>query len=278
MTATEVRVSTRWLRLREPADASARARGLVEPLARRPPGGTTRVVHDLGCGDGAMSRWLAPQLGGPQHWVLHDRDPDLLAVAAADPPLTSADGAAVTLETRCGDITRLGPRDLAGATLVTASALLDMFTADEVERFVAVCVMAGCPALVTLSVTGGARLDPPDPLDPVLAAAFDDHQRRTTGGRTLLGPDAVHAAVRAFGRHGWQVETRRSPWRLGSRHPALLTEWLDGWAGAAREQSPELAPAAADHLARRGGEILAGRLTATVPHLDLLARPPGDER
>ena len=33
-----------------------------------------------------MGRWLAPLLDGPQHWVLHDRDPDLLGVAAHDRP------------------------------------------------------------------------------------------------------------------------------------------------------------------------------------------------
>ena len=55
------------------------------------------MVHDLGCGTGAMGRWLAPLLPGPQHWVLHDRDADLLALAAADAPGPAADGAAVTV-------------------------------------------------------------------------------------------------------------------------------------------------------------------------------------
>ena len=32
------------------------------------------VIHDLGGGSGAMGRWLAPRLPGPQHWVVHDRD------------------------------------------------------------------------------------------------------------------------------------------------------------------------------------------------------------
>ncbi len=44
------------------------------------------MIHDLGGGTGAMGRWLAPMLRGPQHWVVHDRDADLLAVAAATPP------------------------------------------------------------------------------------------------------------------------------------------------------------------------------------------------
>ena len=164
-----------WLALREPADAAARAPDLVERLSVRP----GAVIHDLGSGTGSMARWLAPRLPGPQHWILYDRDADLLRRAAADLP------AAVTVETRQRDITRLTAADLAGADLVTASALLDMLTADEVERMVAAC--AGIPTLLTLSVTGRVELTPADPLDAEISAAFNAHQRRTVGGRTLLG-------------------------------------------------------------------------------------------
>src|SRR5205807_1375585 len=69
------------------------------------------VIHDLGCGTGAMGRWLAPLLPGPQRWVLHDLDADLLEIAAADPPSPAADGAEVTVEAKQSDITRLNPAD-----------------------------------------------------------------------------------------------------------------------------------------------------------------------
>ena len=222
-----------------------------------------------------MGRWLAPLIDRPQHWVLHDRDSDLLEVAQGDPPLPGAAGAAVTLETRQDDLTRLGPDALAGASLVTASALLDMLTLAELGRVVRSCVAAACPVLLTLSVTGGARLTPEDPLDAVLAAAFDDHQRRTTAGRTLLGPDAARTAVAAFEALGARVEVRPSPWRLGADHGALAAQWLDGWVGPAVEQRPELAAASAAYVARRRTDLQHGRLAVTVPHLDLLAVPPG---
>ena len=86
MTVEGIRVSRRWLALREPADAAARAPDLVENLRPHHPETGPRVIHDLGGGTGAMGRWLAPLLPGPQHWVVHDRDADLLEVAAADPP------------------------------------------------------------------------------------------------------------------------------------------------------------------------------------------------
>ena len=125
-----------------------------------------------------MARWLAPQLPGPQHWVMYDRDADLLARAAVDVPPLTADGSPVTVETRQRDITRLGQRDLAGASLITASALLDMLTAAEVERIARSCVEAGCVVLLTISVIGDVSLTPSDPLDDAIASAFNEHQRR----------------------------------------------------------------------------------------------------
>ncbi|MDP9241056.1 MAG: class I SAM-dependent methyltransferase [Actinomycetota bacterium] len=273
MTAAPVRVGLPWLGLRETADAAARASDLVDQIRRYLPGGSRTVIHDLGCGTGSMGRWLAPQLTGTQHWILYDRDAELLAYTAADLPAVAADGGAVSIETRQRDITRLDPGDLAGASLITASAVLDMMTAEELERFVLSCAHASCPALVTLSVVGRVELTPADPLDERFAGAFNAHQRRTTGGRRLLGPDAVGAAVDAFARLGADVLVRPSPWRLGAAQAALTVEWFTGWVGAACEQQPELIAVAAAYAGRRLAEAAAGRLNVMVDHQDLLARP-----
>lgn len=296
MTEVEVRVSPQWLELREPADAAARSTALVSTLATALEGPTLEgaaltirdrwgesvshrrvVVHDLGSGSGSMGRWLAPLLPGPQHWVLHDRDPELLSGAVADPPPATTNGGAVTVETRLGDITRLAPEDLIGASLVTASALLDMLTAAEIGRLVGSVVAAACPALLTLSVTGRITLGPSDPLDAVLEAAFNDHQRRTLGDRDLLGPDAARVAADSFRAVGWGVELAASPWRLDTHSADLAAEWLEGWVGAACEQRPELGDIGASYLARRRLELERG-LVVTVQHVDLLALPPGGGR
>ena len=269
MIAEEIRVSREWLALREPADAAARAGDLVEHL----PATGLHVIHDLGCGTGAMGRWLAPLLPGPQHWVVHDRDADLLEVAAAEPPGAAAGGAAVTVEAKHSDLTRLRRGDLAGATLITASALLDLLTGDELAGLITVCADAGCPVLLTLSVVGRVDLVPADPLDSRVAAAFDAHQRRTTERGRLLGPDAVAFAVGSFGRLGAEVLVRPSPWRLGASHAGLATEWFTGWLSAACEQQPELAAETAAYARRRLAEVASGQLAVTVDHADLLILP-----
>jgi hypothetical protein len=220
-----------------------------------------------------MGRWLAPRLPGPQHWVLHDRDTDLLELATAEPPGRAADGATVTLEAKPSDITRLAPDDLAEATLVTASALLDMLTAEELAALVTACSSTKCPILLTMSVVGRVELTPPDPLDRRVAAAFDDHQRRTTERGRLLGPDAVGLAVRELGRLGGQVFVRPSPWFLGASEAELAAQWFIGWMGAARERRPELTAQIDSYRCRRLAQAETGRLAVRVEHADVLALP-----
>ena len=273
MTTDGIRVSRAWLALREPADAAARAPDLVEPLVRRLGAPGRWVIHDLGCGTGAMGRWLAPLLPGPQHWVVHDRDADLLEVAAADLPGLAADGAAVTVEAKRSDINRLHQRDLAGATLISASALLDLLTEEELAGLITVCAGAACPILLTLSVVGRVGLSPADPLDRRVACAFDAHQRRPTERGRLLGPDAVPFAVEELGRLGADVLVRPSPWRLGALQADLAAEWLTEWVAAACEHQPELAAETEVYARRRLAQAAAGQLAVTVDHADLLALP-----
>jgi hypothetical protein len=258
VSAEGVRVSPEWLLLREPADAAARSAELVERLRRRLAKASPLLIHDLGGGSGAMGRWLAPRLAGQQHWVVHDRDAGLLELAVATDP------AAVTVEARRSDITRLTPHDVAGASLITASALLDLLTAEGLVRMLRVCT--GRPMLLTLTVVGRVILNPADPLDARIGAAFNAHQRR--GG--LLGPDAVATAVKELGA---EVLVRPSPWRLDAAHPDLTAEWFGGWVAAACEQDPALAAEAGAYRDRRLAQAAAGELAVTVDHADLLVLP-----
>ncbi|WP_409462395.1 class I SAM-dependent methyltransferase [Amycolatopsis sp. GA6-003] len=233
-----------WLRLREPADSAARAADLVALLPASP-----AVIRDLGCGTGAMGRWLSCRLPKPQRWILHDQDPRLLEIAARGLPVE------IDVETEQADVTRL---NLTGTSLVTASALLDLLTQEEIQRLVKSCVDARSPALFTLSVTGSAQLAPPDPQDEALNNAFNAHQRR--GGK--LGPDAAAFTAAEFEKHGWTVHSRPSPWRLGPEHRDLIDTWYRGFIAAAREQEPGLAVPEDRQLTE-----------VTVHHQDLLALP-----
>jgi hypothetical protein len=265
-----------WLYLREPADAAARATELLDPLRKHLP--EDFVVRDLGCGTGSLGRWLAARLPRAQRWILHDHDTELLTHARTNLPRTALDGSPVDVVAEQRDVTALRAADLAGTSLVTASALLDLLTRDEITALATAVVEAGCAALLMLSVTGKVELSPADPLDPAVTAAFNAHQRRVTeDGRRLLGPNAVDVAATAFRRLGATVVRADSAWRLGPDQAELQRQWLEGWVGAAVEQLPQLRPVADVYLQRRLEMAAAGELHAVIHHGDLLVLPPSLE-
>ena len=207
MIVERTRVSGEWLDLREPADAAARNPELVQHLRRHLPSTGCLVIHDLGCGTGSMGRWLAPLLPGPQHWVLHDRDEDLLDVAAAEPPGPAADGARVSVETRPSDVTRLRPGDLADASLVTASALLDLLTRDELDAVDRRLHESGMPG-------------PPEPLRRRSRRSRPGGSAGLPRRRRVRRPPAPHDGTRPPARPGRRRRRRRgipSAGRRGAR-------------------------------------------------------------
>ncbi len=133
--------------------------------------------------DGPLARGAVART---QHWVMYDRDDELLTLAAADPPDRASDATPVTMEARRRDITRMELVELAGAALITASALLDVMTAAELERLVAICAGADCPVLIALTVTGRVEITPAEPFDQSVTDAFNAHERRTTSVGKLL--------------------------------------------------------------------------------------------
>lgn len=264
--------SSTWLALREPVDARSRSFGLAGEVASALAGAREVTIHDIGSGTGAFPRWFAPRLTGRQRWVLHDRDLDLLGQVAARPP-TMPDGTPVPYSTRWGEISDLRPVNLADASLVTSSALLDVLTREEVEHLVALVAAVRAPALFSLTVTGQVRLSPQEPFDQDVRRAFNAHQRRLVGGRALLGPDAPSVLTSAARARGLRVAAKRTPWVLLGSDGPLLGEWLRGWLEAAVEHDPSLATEMESYRRRRMAQVRSRRLRVWVDHVDLLVRP-----
>ncbi|MEO9256467.1 MAG: hypothetical protein ABI305_13080, partial [Tepidiformaceae bacterium] len=231
------------------------------------------VVHDLGSGTGSMMRWLAPSLPGPQTWFLHDWNADLTEQAINQVRPSDRDNARISIFGRTGNLADLSPEDVAGGSLVTASALLDVLTSQEIQTIVGACVAAHTPALLSLSVTGGVHLNPRDELDMAFGNAFNAHQLRQANGRRQLGQYAAPIARGLFAEAGWQVRQSTTLWRLDHRLRGLLSEWFSGWVDAAVEQEPQLRDEADRYRHGRLAQIELGKLSAHVDHVDLLAWP-----
>jgi hypothetical protein len=264
-------VSPDWLVLRATVDDRSRSDELARTAAGLLPPGP-QVVHDLGSGSGAMMRWLAPRLPGPQRWVLHDADASILDHRDPDPVADSC-GLPVVAQPSVEPLSELNATALASATMIVASALLDVVTFAEARSIVDACEVLRVPALFSLTVTGRVELEPRLDMDERFGLAFNQHQRREYEGRRLLGPDASGVIANLFLDAGWCVDTASTPWTLTADDADLTAEWLEGWLAAAVEEQPRLGLDASDYRARRLRQLAGGDLRVTVDHEDVLAWP-----
>ncbi len=225
-------------------------------------------VLDLGSGTGANLRFLAPLLGEQQHWRLVDADPALLADGAA----RSADLAGVAVERLCLDLTDSWERlEAVKPTLVTASALLDLVSADWLERLAQRCQTWRAAVLIVLSYAGTIIWEPALADDRRVCAWLNRHQRTDKGFGPALGPKAAPALAAWLANRGYQVTLRPSPWRLGAEHAALQTALLAGWVDAAQEIAPNRAGKLTAWANQRRAWIEQGQSRLTVGHWDLFA-------
>ncbi len=281
--------SAEWLRLREPTDAASRNSELTARLIAWRRRHDALSVLDLGSGAGANFRFLAPALGGGQRWRLLDHDPALLTRAgevlrqwAAKRSMTVADqGETLVLEDDtnhcrlewlCLDLNEDWERlAVANAQLVTASALIDLVSADWLERLARRCRKWRATVLIVLSYDGTLAWQPAAEGDERVREWVNRHQRTDKGFGPALGPDAASALADLLERLGYRVDLRPSPWTLAAQDAALQTALLDGWTEAVRQIAPEPKNWLDAWSRHRRDLIERGHSHLTVGHWDLFA-------
>jgi len=270
--------SAEWLALREPYDGRARNRDVLESVAAaaKAMGDAVGVVY-LACGTGSTLRALSPRLPPRQDWRLVDNDLSLLARAAAGKAVPSVGVTRIPV-----DLTRDLEAALDGpVNLVTASALLDLVSAEWLDRLVTEVAARRLPFYAALNYDGRVMFEPVDPLDAAVVAGVNEHQQTDKGFGPALGPRAAEAAIASFETAGYAVAHGRADWHLLPRDHEIQRDILAGWAGAARETGAVSLPDAAAWLTRRRDVVAAARSTITVGHVDIFTRPIGtraDER
>jgi hypothetical protein len=267
--------SADWLALREAADHRARADDLTlaigTRLAARAETGLRAV--DLAAGTGSNVRHLLSRLPAVAHWTLVDHDAALLAQAwRLLTPLVLPLGR--SFDVRRGDLNEVAALPLDGCALVTASALLDLVSADWLRAFARRCREVGADVLCALSYDGRIECAPAHPLDERVRELVNRHQRTDKGFGPALGPDAARTATDAFRDEGYEVQTAESDWVLDASraHDAeLIAQLVDGWAGAAVAMAPAESTAIEDWRTTRVHQARAGALRCRVGHVDLSA-------
>ena len=265
-----------WLSLREPVDHRSRAAGLVPILATGRPREPLRVL-DLGAGTGSNLRYLAPRMPGPQHWTLVDHDQHLLDAA------TGPDTADRVNRVRA-DLSDLSCLDIAGADVVTGSALLDLVSEDWLRLLVDKCCRGSCRALFALTYDGSIDWRAPadgrdghESDDELVRELANLHQRQDKGFGPALGPTAGAVAHTLFQQAGYRTWLVPSPWRLGPTDMEVARTLVEGWQSAASSPGPVGEGVQVDRIGEWAGRrlhaIATGDFELCVGHVDLLAMP-----
>ena len=161
-----------------------------------------------------------------------------------------------------------GPIDL-----VTASALLDLVSAEWLERLVIETAARRLPVYAALIYEGTIGFEPADVRDGGVIDAVNRHQRSTKGFGPALGPQAAAEAIQRFERAGYAVTQGPSDWLLAPSEGEIQNEVLAGWARAARENGSAALSEILDWLTYRRDLVTAGRSSIRVGHVDFFAAP-----
>lgn len=282
--------SAEWLRLREPADAAARNQALTARLIAWRRRHDALSVLDLGSGTGTNFRFLAGALGGKQRWRLLDHDPTLLARAgetlrqwAVRRGMTASDEGETLvlkdntnhyrLEWLCLDLNEDWEQLAAvpNMRLVTASALIDLVSADWLARLARRCRQWRAALLIVLSYDGSIAWEPTTEDDERVREWINRHQCTDKGFGPALGPDAAPTLADLLERLGYRVDLRPSPWLLAAQDAALQTALLDGWTEAVRQIAPGPDTWLDDWSRHRRDLIERGHSRLSVGHWDLFA-------
>ncbi|RKE79171.1 class I SAM-dependent methyltransferase [Rhizobium sp. AG855] len=255
-----------WLALREPADRQARAKPLMDALRRHLVEETeTPSLLDIGCGTGSTYRALSSLLPANTRWQLLDYDPQLLQEAAR------RIGTSDMVTMRQHDLNDLAALPLDGVSVVTASALFDLCSADFCSRFVNRLAEQAAGLYAALNYDGVMQWSVPHPLDGAVVESFNRHQRLDKGFGPALGPDATGHLRHSLEPLGYRVMTGESPWHLGPEQQALQVELLRGIEKPVSEIGVIDASDLKSWLAFRLAAVTAQNSSCVIGHSDLLA-------
>lgn len=266
--------SADWLGLREPYDMQARNLDVLDALSTTVANHGSIAIVDLASGTGATFRSVSSRLPYLQSWRLVDHDLSLLARASSHAPAAGKDVVTIPIDIALEIEAALDePVDL-----VTTSALLDLVSADWLDRLAAEIVSRGLLLYAALTYDGRVMFEPADLIDASIVAAVNRHQGGDKGFGPALGPTAAFKAIARFRTLGYATAHGASDWSLGRQDFEIQIALLAGWATAAHESGDLELAEINSWLKRRRDHITSGRSSIRVGHIDFFACPTGTRR
>ncbi|MFK8083302.1 MAG: hypothetical protein AB8B97_23740 [Granulosicoccus sp.] len=283
--------SESWLALREPADHLARDTALGDSLSFWFKQQAAQNIVEMGAGTGSNLRYLMPKLGQDQRWLLLDNDavlfdrlPEILRSWAGTHNvhfscvddlirLEHADFSATVVRKVVNLASQLDEVSLDNVQLITASALLDLTSAQWLSTLAKKIYSSECACLFALNYDGKIRWRPEIDADGTISKLLNEHQLNDKGFGTAKGPDAGKYFAQALTQLGRRVAIGQSDWVIQPQSDQLQLAIIDGWAPAAREQADKADDLISAWHTERKLSINQQNSTLVVGHIDILSLP-----
>ncbi|MEA2944758.1 MAG: hypothetical protein QOI40_88 [Alphaproteobacteria bacterium] len=261
--------SAQWLALREPYDLAARSAAVRDAVAEAFRDQTAIAVVDLACGMGSTLRAVGAHLPPRQSWRLVDNDLSLLARASAlgRPPQVTVVAKPVDLA-RDLELALEGPLDL-----IATSALLDLVSAEWLDRLIVEAGARRLPIYAALTYDGRTTIEPGVSFDSEILAGFNRHQHTDKGFGPALGPTAAAQAVERLRHFGYSLAQAPSDWVFGPADREIQDALFAAWAELALLTTTMTSDEVARWLAQRCDHLAQGRSRLRIGHVDIFARP-----
>lgn len=290
---TDTQFATDWLEERYRFDVAARNPSVEAACLQYFSKATDIRIIDIGAGSGANLVYLADKLPPLQHWALLDLNPKLLKAARtriknwgiAKGYEVSEHGDQISLERPArrievqlvhGSMLKLAKIfNLSSYHLATASAVLDLLTADMADQLLKTLHTHRLALLATLNYQQ-MEYFPREKADKRFIKQYEEHMQREQDFGRALGPACVAHLQQVYqnlptgtfqmGPSRWQIEPSDQDMHLHLLH--FLEKSLISL--PANQQSPQ---ALHEWLDRKRAFLQARQLRLTVEHQDCFAAP-----
>lgn len=227
-----------WLTERFPFDSKARNRYVEKNFLKYLSSFPTPVLVDLGCGNGANTKYFIERIPMNHTWILVDNDVNLLLHALdnlrqlegyqvteltqKDGLILEKDGKQITVEVACGSLLELDQLiHLPNVDLVMANAVFDLFSEEQFIGFAELLQANQLPILATLNYASMA-FTPAADHDPLFLDYYDAHMQRVQDFGRGMGYRCSEVMEGVLRKLGAKLFVGPSNWEIASTDTSML--------------------------------------------------------
>lgn len=238
MSVDDLGFNPKWLTARFPFDSKARNQQVEAACLDYLGTSSHPVIVDLGCGNGANTKYFIDRLNTDHTWILVDNDQRLLnhalehlsqqndyevtAYQATQGLLLKKNDQQITVKTVCGSLLELDQLlDLKTIDLLMANAVFDLFSEAQFTGFAHLLQQHRLPFLSTLNYAG-MGFSPSSDNDELFIGYYEAHMQREQSFGQGMGKQCAELMPEILNRLNASLTVGTSKWDIAPADKSML--------------------------------------------------------